>query len=150
MALPSSGNSRPSLPIGVRWSIPWAQNSKVGVMGPKTQKWASAHGQEFENKMASLGRIWNMGKCSGLEFKNKKSSLSFKRMAFKMASSWARFWLSTLSLVCCQDGKTPGTPNALTFWNLHAPYALGPGTRIRKQNGVVGVKIKNIWRFKMA
>ena len=30
-------------------------------MGPKTQKWAMAPGQEFENKMASLGRNWKNG-----------------------------------------------------------------------------------------
>jgi len=44
-----------------------------------------------------------------------------------MASSLARFRLSTLSSVCCQDGKPPGTPNALTFGNLHAaPTPWGP------------------------
>ena len=47
--------------------------------------------------------------------KNKMASYGLKRWRFKMASSLARFGLSTYSSVCCEDGKLPGTPNALTF-----------------------------------
>jgi len=49
----------------------------------------------------------------GLELKNKMTSLGLKRWLFKMASSSARFGLSTFSSACGQNGTYPGTPNAL-------------------------------------
>jgi len=58
-------------------------------MSPKTQKWARAPGQEFENKMASLGRKkWQK---PGLELKNKMVSLGFKKMAFQVGVEFSPF-----------------------------------------------------------
>ena len=117
----------------------------------------TAPGQEFENKMASLGRNWKNGQEPRTGIKNKMPSLGFKKMALQDGVEFSPFWAFDVFLGMLSGRKTSRHSQCFDFWNLHAPYALGPrdwnseakwrrwGLNKEKtaiQNGIVWFKIE--------